>query len=382
VEHLTKDDLERLTEERAGPCVSIFMPTHRAGTETRQDPIRLKNLLSRAREQLVDGGLRSTEADGLLEPARELLEDEEFWRHQADGLALFLSPDSFQRYRLPLPFDELVVVIADRYHVKPLLPLLAEDGEFYVLALSQNDVRFLRATRHGVEEADLGDAPRSLAEALKFDDPEKQLQFHTGTGGGAGGRPAVFHGHDPQGDAKQDLLRFFRQVDAGVTEELKGRLAPLVLAGVDYLLPIYREASSYPHVLEGGIEGNPEGLRPEELRDRAWEVVEPQFAQARLEALDRYGQLAGTGQTSTDLAEVVAAAYYGRVETLFVAAGSRRWGSFDPGSGTVHEHGEPEAGDGDLLDFAAVQTFLNGGTVHVLDPDEMPAGEVAAVFRY
>lgn len=382
---LSKRELEELTGKPEGPCVSIFLPTHRAGAETQQDPIRLKNLLGEARERLVETkGLRATEADEVLEPARDLLSDNVFWRYQSDGLALFLSPGAFRSYRLPLDFEELAVV-ADRYHLKPLLPLLAGDGRFYILALSQNEVRLLGASRYGVDEVELGDnVPESLADALKFDDPERQLQFHTGAGGGGGGgRAAVFHGHGAEDDQKDDILRYFHKIDRGLGEVLKGQEAPLVVAGVDYLLPIYREANTYPGLVEGGITGNPEELSAEQLHERAWEVMEPRFSEARREAAERYADLAGTGRTSTDPREVVPAAYYGRVEALFAASGLRRWGAFDPSTGEADLHDEPEAGDGDLLDFAAVQTILNGGTVYVTDPEEVPAkADVACVFRY
>ena len=378
---LPREELEKLIEGCGGPCVSIFLPTHRAGTETQQDPIRLKNLLEEAREDLLAKELRSTEADRILEPARELLADEVFWRYQSDGLAVFLSWDDFRYYRLPLHFEELTVV-ASRYHVKPVLPLLTGDGQFYVLALSQNEVRLLRATRHSVSEVELRDVPESLADVLKHDDPEKQLQFHTGTSGSRGGRAAIFHGHESV-DTKDYILRYFRQVDQGVREVLKGSRALLVLAGVEYLLPIYREVSTYPHLVEEGVTGNPEGLSEEEVHRQAWAIVRPHFLEARREAVARYEQLAGTGRTSNELREIVPAAYYGRVDVLFAAAGSRQWGVFDPGTGEAELHEEAEFGDGDLLDFAAVQTLLNKGTVYVLDPEDVPGGAVtASVFRY
>lgn len=178
-------------------------------------------------------------------------------------------------------------------------------------------------------------------------------------------------------------MRYFRKIDRGLGEVLKGQEAPLVVAGVDYLLPIYREANTYPGLVEEGVTGNPEELTAEDLHERAWGVVEPRFSEARREAAERYAELAGTGRTSADPREVVPAAYYGRAETLFVASGVRRWGAFDPGNGEVDLHDEPEDGDGDLLDFAAVQTVLNGGTTYVTDPEEMPEGsEVACLLRY
>ncbi len=224
--------------------------------------------------------------------------------------------------------------------------------------------------------------PESLADALKHDDAERQLQFHTGTSEGRGGRAAVFHGHEAT-DSKDAILRYFRQIDQGVREVLKGSRSLLVLAGVDYLLPIYREATAYPHLVEEGITGNPEGLSEEELHREAWAAVRPHFLKARREAVARYEQLAGTGQTSNNLREVVPAAYYGRVDVLFTAAGTRRWGAFEPASGEVELHEEAQFGDGDLLDFAAVQTLLNKGTVYVSGPEDVSGDSVvASVLRY
>lgn len=380
---LRREELESLMEAEGGHRVSIFLPTHRAGAEIQQDPIRLKNLVSEAREKLAERGLRAAEVDAILAPADELLENETFWRFGSDGLVLFLSEDEHYSYRLPLDFEELVVV-ADRYHVKPLLPLLTGDGTFYVLALSQNEVRLLRGSRQSVGEVELSDVPKSLAEALRFDDPEKQLQFHTGArGGGGGGRAAVFHGHGANEDDKNDILRYFQQVDRGMAEILRGETSPLVLAGVEYLHPIYHEANSYNDLLDRGIKGNPEDLNAEDLHARAWEIVAPIFEGKRREAEERYAELAGTGQTASDLREVVPAASFGRVDTLFVARGRQHWGSFDPETGETTPHDDPEAGDSDLLDLAAVQTLLNGGTVYVVEPEEVPEGsEAAALLRY
>jgi len=385
---LTRDELRALIDDHEGWCVSIYMPTHQAGEEIQEDPVRLKNLLGQAEEGLSAAGLRKPEAQKLLEPAQKLVWDGLFWQYQSDGLALFLSAGAFRRYRLPLDFEELVVV-SDRFHIKPLLPLLSGDGRFYVLALSQNEVRLLQGTRHSVSEVDLEGVPASLAEALKYNDPEKRLQFHTGTRtpGGKGGRPAIFHGHGVASadDPKNYILRYFRQMDEGLQALLRGEQAPLVLAGVDYLLPIYREANSYPPLAEGGVEGNPEELSAQELHKRAWDLVQPRFLQAQEEAAARYKQLAGVDseQASNDLEGIVSAAYHGRVEALFVALGVQRWGSFDPETNRVMVHRKAEAGDDDLLDFAAIHTLVNGGTVYAVERKKMPDGPLlAAVFRY
>jgi len=378
-----RDELKTLIQKHEGPCVSIYMPAHRAFPDTKQDPIRLKNLIREAEERLKQGGLRSAEAKKILRSARQLIKDGLFWKHQADGLAAFVSPDAFHHYRLPLKFDELLVV-TDRFHIKPLLPLLINDGRFFILALSQNEVRFFQCTRYSIQEIELENLPRSLKEALKFDDPEKQLQFHTRTQAAGGERAAVFHGHGTgKDDAKNNILRFFQQVDQGVRTLLREERAPFVLAGVDYLFSIYREANSSPYLMEAGIAGNPEELKAEELLEHGWRIVDPYFLREQEEAMAQYKQSAGSGRASGSLEEIIPAAFDGRIDVLFVAVGVQRWGYYDPETRAVHLHPEFEPGDEDLLDFAAVHTFLNGGSVYAMKPEEMPdEALLSAQFRY
>jgi hypothetical protein len=376
------DELKTLTEKPSGFCVSIYMPTHRMGTTTQQDPIRFKNLMRQAEELLVGGGLRGQDARDLLEQAKKL-DNSEFWQYQSDGLAIFISTNVFRHYCLPLDFEELVVV-TDRFHFKPLLPLLTGDGKFYILALSQNDVRLLQGTRYSVSEVDLEDVPQSIAEALKYDDPEKQLQFHTGTPQVGGDRAGMFHGQGAGNDEQKDrLLRYFRKVSGGLEELLKNQRSPLVLAGVDYLLPIYKEANNYPYLMDEGITGNPEELKAEELHSPAWEIVQPYFEQAEQDVINRYQELAGTGQTANNIQEVVSAAYYQRIESLFVPVGVQQWGLFNPSTSEIQLHQKHEPGDEDLMDFAAIHTVLNGGTVYAVEPEKLPGdAPLAAVFRY
>src|SRR5690349_15862837 len=87
----SRNELDELVASESRPALSIYMPTHAAGREIRQDPICLRNLLFSAKGRL--GALcRPAEIDKLLAPAWRLLEDETFWRHQQEGLAIFLAP--------------------------------------------------------------------------------------------------------------------------------------------------------------------------------------------------------------------------------------------------------------------------------------------------
>lgn len=379
---LSTHDLRQLSESEGPYHVSLYMPTHRAGPDTRQDPIRLKNLLTSAEEQLIDQGMRPTLARDMLQPGSELVEDYEFWQQQSDALTVFATPNSFRYFRLPLQVPELAVA-TDRFHLKPLLPLFSEDGLFFVLALSMNEVRVLRCTRFSEQELKVEGVPRNMAAALWPDDPEKQLQWRTIPGTAPRGA-AIYHGAGgSERDLKNDLLRYFQRIDRGLQNLLHDQHAPLVLAGVEYLHAIYREANTYRYLFDQGIDGNPDEERSDALRQKAWQIVEPYFDQAKQVAIARYEQLIGTGKASSSVREVARAAREGRVDTLFVANGVQRWGrpAADGVSFELHEEREP--GDQDLLDFAAVQTLLNSGAVFAVPPESVPGNSaVAAIFRY
>jgi hypothetical protein len=236
----TRADLRALLAEHERPCVSLFMPAHRGGAE--EDPIRFRKLLGQAEERLIKHGLHIPEAREFLAPLHALLEDVSFWPNQCDGLAVFLARDLQRIYRLPWSYQEELEV-GGLFQAAPLLPLLHGDGRFYVLAVSQNSVRLFQGTRFTVSPVDLKGVPRNLAEALRTHDRDEVLTFHTRpTSGGSWG--AIFEGHGVGiDDEKDDLLRYFQQIDRGLHYVLREERAPLVLAAVDYLQPIYREAS-------------------------------------------------------------------------------------------------------------------------------------------
>ncbi|MGD1152107.1 MAG: hypothetical protein ABR911_04440 [Syntrophales bacterium] len=379
---LSKDELKTLMSKQKGHCISLFMPAYRAGAEIQQNQIRFRNLLREAEEKLVANGHRSPEAKALLEPAQGLLGNVLFWRQQSGGLAIFLSADIFRYYLLPINLDELIVV-ADRFHVKPLLPALSGDGRYYILTLSQKGSRLYEGTKQNIREIELGTIPKSLAEALQYDELEKQIRFHRGAPMGGERGSTLSGGGAELYDVKEDISKYFRQIDRGLHDLLRDERVPLVLAGVDYLFPIYREVNTYPYLMEDGIPGNPKGISTEQLHKLALEIVRPYFQKAENDAIAQYRRSSGTGLTSSDIKEIIRAACDGRVGLLFIATGHKQWGIFDPESKDVQLQQKMEPGSEDLLDFSAIQTLLNGGTVFSLPQEKMPDDKpIAAVFRY
>jgi Bacterial archaeo-eukaryotic release factor family 7 len=386
---LLGESLQRLLETQHGPCISAFMPTDRTGVEGQQTQLRIRRLIREAESLLRSNTqLHAAQVEDLLAPLRALPDDQRFWRHPSDGLAIFRSPQEFRALRLPMSFREQVVV-GDHFLLRPLLPLLTDEGRFYLLALSHNTVRLLLCTRDSASELPLPElVPTSLADFLGGEERENNLESHSsasfGTVGKGGRHPAIFHGQGAGVDTeKDDLLRYFQHIDRGLHPLLKDETAPLVLAAVAYLMPIYQRANSYPHLLEQGIDGNPDRLKPETLRREGWTIVEPIILQARQQAAAQYRDLAGTGYASHTLSEIIPAASTGRVASLFVAQDRDQWGTFDAATSTLQLHEQAQPGDEDLLDLAAVQTLLHDGAVYAVVQSEMPGeSALAALFRY
>jgi hypothetical protein len=381
VTSFSREALAELLGTDVRPAASILMPTHRAGADIRQDPIRLKTLVRDARHELERHGLEDGIAEDVLRPVEALLDDRAFWRHQDDGLALFAGPNFFRAYQVRWPLREAAVVGA-RFWVKLLLPALVTVQRFYVLALTQHAVRLVEATAGSASEVDLGDLPRNMDEALGFDRPERNLQHHVVTTAG-GERGAVFHGHLPGLEARKEACRqFFHQVDETVRRLLPDRQAPLVVAAVDYMLAIYREVNTHPGLVEDGMVGSPDGVAIEALAARAWEHARPRLEASRREAVQRY-EAVGARLTSTDLSTVLKAAAEGRVADLFIATDVERWGYFDPETSTLRRSDAPGPGVEDLLNLAAVYTIEHAGHVHAFEQEAVPGGRaIAALFRY
>jgi hypothetical protein len=385
MESLRIRDLRELVQHRQQPCISMYLPTHRAGHDTLEDPIRLKNAIGEARERLAEAGRSREEISRLLNPAAELVLSQDFWLHQSDGLVLFLSADLFRRYRLPLPVHHEVVV-SDHFSIKQLVPLFAGDGRFYVLALSQKQVRFFEATRLGIRETPVADMPRNIRDFEQYDEMEQHLQAHTMPPTQTSRTNIVFHGQGTITDKatyKDDLVRYLRTISRTLEQYLNTGTAPLVLAGVEYEQAFYRQVNAYRHLLEEGIPGNPDRLNEKQIHEAAWQLVEPHFALAREAILGHYADLSRTGRTSDSIASILPAACHGRVRTLFIRTDARLWGTFDENTLSVETHDHPQNGDVDLIDLATVHVLQHQGMIYALTPEEMPtANALAAMYRY
>jgi hypothetical protein len=383
----TRSDLTTLMEAAPPLGVSIFLPTHVLGRATRQDPIRLKNLAAEAREKLASAGLRPSEAEALLAPAAALVDDYGFWQHQDQGLALFLWDGGMRRHKVPITLAEQVVV-GPGFHVKPLLPVLAQDGAFLVLTITADTVRLFDASRFSMVENDEADLPRGLDEVTGEPDYENPVQAasvarpHTGS---INIGNAQVYGDSPEDWRKARTVEFVRRTAAALESHLASERIPVVVAADAEIGGHFQKLTTLGPLLAGVIEINPEALDGRDLHASAYAVVRPRFDGDRKRAVERLAALLGSGDSrgTTGTEDIVRASFAGRVDTLLLAEGVDLRGRFDAAADKVTVSEEFAATGEDLLDAAAAQTLGQGGGVYVLPREEIPdAASAAAVLRY
>jgi hypothetical protein len=374
MELLDQDRLQKLLREllkaRPAPGVSIYMETRPGGAGARKDPIQLKNLLKEAERQLNRHRSQQGKQDHeLLAPVRTLVENRELWRRTAGGLALFCSAELRRGLVWPRPFPPTCVV-GNHFHTRPLISLLRDTRPYYVLAVSPKATRLLRCTRFSAERIEHPLLPADMSAALPFDDPERQLQYHTyGAGGGQG---AVFHGHEADRSPQDRDRRYLLVIREAIGRLLADEKAPLVIVMTETLAALYRDVNRYPFLIESPVTTSPDPLGDGALRDMGWDRVEPLLRQEEGEAADRLMDLIGTDRAATDIDRVVPLAAQGRVDALFIATDGESWGA-----ATDHTVST------ELLDLAARSTLLNRGTVYEVPAALLPDGEqVAAILRY
>lgn len=378
---IRSEDLERLVADAKRPAITIYMPTVKAGRETRQNGIRYRNLL-RAVEAELDTrhDLDQATRTALLEPLTALSDDNEFWQHQDEGLVVFRDPEQFATHPLPVAPPEGAHV-GRTFTIRHILPLIVEDGRFQVVVFGKEAVQLYVGTRHELREVILPeDCPTSLADALGRELTGPHLQHHSGRGPG---KEAIWHGQGA-GETKEDgeFYKYASMVGRTLSPALDPN-APIVLAGTEKPVATLREAAGWKGIVDGRIAGAPDTreLDRDKLHREGWALAEP-IIMGRLNGdLGRIDGLEARGEATHDLEDAIAAVKQARVKSLYLTADAHQWGDYDGGRGRVRLDDERQRDSVDLVEMLARETWQQGGRVfHV---DALPSGrKLQAVYRY
>lgn len=382
MESLDRDYGAGIFHRQEPPCLSLYQPTHRSHPENQQDPIRFRNLVKTLEESLRRE-YATKNVQPLLEPFLKLADDSDFWNHTGDGLAVLGAPGLFRAYRLQRPVAELAVV-ADSFHLKPLLRILQSSDRYHVLALSREGLGLCEGNRDALHSIELPpDVLQPIDEALEGDRKEPHVEVWTfGAGPASAG---VRHGQASGAELEDHgAERFFRAVDRTILEHYSRPSGlPLLLATLPEHRAMFHRISRNPMLMAQGIETDPGALSIEELRERAWKVVEPHYL-ARLAGLvEMFGVARSKELGADDLAQAMRAAVAGRVATLLLEADRHIPGRVDAMTGAIEFDDLANPAVDDLLDDLGELVLKAGGQVVVVPPERMPTRSgLAAIYRF
>jgi hypothetical protein len=201
--------------------------------------------------------------------------------------------------------------------------------------------------------------------------------------GELGKEAGVFHGQGGHRDTlKEELAQYFRLIDESLRPVLRQYPWPLILAGVEYELAIYREVSGYARIAAEVLRGGFDYVQDHVLYEQALPLAERARDALRRQALAKYSELGDTSQASDDVKKIVPAAHAGRIDTLLVDPRAAVFGRYHPEADWIGFTDERDPAL-DLVELAAAQTILHGGTVYAVTRGELPStSPLQAIFRY
>jgi release factor family 11 len=383
----TPADISALATARGDACVSIYLRTTPLTQQAQADRTELKNLARRAVEQLEQAGVAKQRSAAIAEQLDDLVDDNEFWRFQAHSLAIFAAPENLRTFRVPNALEPLLVV-SDRFHVKPLLRSVSFPQSCYVLALAQKSVRVIEvspdlpSTAIEVEELpeDAGRAVRSAGGTVWPNSPRPRMRASAGPRGAGGYWPS---GSAQAAEGHKRLLRqFARNIDRALRPLLTGSGIPLVLAATEPLASIYRSVNTYTLLVEDMIEGNPEAMTEAQLGDRARAILDGIYRDELALWRDRFETRSGQGRASTDVAQAARAATIGAVESMLADIDEVVPGRIGE-DGTVAFAEQANASNYDLIDEIATRVIATGGQVIGVRKADIPQlAALAVILRY
>lgn len=313
-------------------------------------------------------GVRGSALSAIGESLADLAADDEYWRYQARTLAVFADAARLVSYRLPNRLPGALVV-SDRFFIKPLLRTFSFPQAAFILALSLGGVRLIEASPDlPPDQIRVPDMPSDVASAVGKSSIRDRSHY-TRVGGSEG--------------QKLRMRQYARQINRALALVVGGHDLPMVIAGTEPLVSIYRSVNSYPHLLEDVIEGNPDSKLDAELVSEVRPILDRMYNDELVRLRELFGARQAQGRAVTDLADVARAATFGAVDTLLVDIEQSIDGDIDEQTGLITTASDSRGSIYGVTDEIARRVLRSRGQVLAVRGDDVPGnGAAAALLRY
>lgn len=370
-EKINQDDLIQLTSVQEGPCVSIYIPNLLPKTLK----VEYENLFRQA-QHLLSFEKRSELKKTILDKLQQF-QPHRYLNGDNRGLALFANKHWNAIYVSPKEFQSRVVV-ADSFHLKPLLKELQNSKKFYVLTLTLTEALMLQSDAGHFSETHnflLHQSAHSSSIHWKHQDESDtfQLPYMQSKTRARGVVDDKFK--------KRSLHLFFKWIEAIISKSADYKSTPLIVFTNHHLFKAYKSLSSHPNPHLRKIEIGHGLPRTEFLIDQSNIEIKKIEATGKLMDKSRTSDLSSKGLLIDDIFKISKAALRGEIQTLYLQENIELWGRFHRQSGEIKIHEKQlDSHDDDILDDIACEVIRRGGEVIVLPVKEMPSSAPASAL--
>lgn len=344
-ERIEARNLRQLMYPQEGPCVSIYL-----STTTWRDALpgfveeiqgRLQRLVG---TEVKEASLKPLRA--LPQVLAQIEKRGDLGRYK--GVGVFRSQSTIGYVLLREPVEEQAVV-ADSFHLRPLIDWIQESHKYYVMTLTSERVQLYLGTPQVLE---------SLTEYT----------------------PGPEHRVNRKGAVMTD--KFFFTINERLRKSGELGHCPLILMGSPELVRAYRDVNSYSSVIDEPVGAHFALDNIESLRERILPLIRSWYSEKEATALSEFSKGRDHKRAVDQIEEIARASIKGRVKTLILAKGVHLWGLLSGGKVAMQDANESLRAD-DVLDDLAEQVVARGGQVISLDSRRMPTGSpIAAVLHW
>ncbi len=360
-------EIGNLGLSRSDACVSIYLATTPLTQDIGKSRTKLAQMVKDATQQLETAGVDKRRIAALQEHFDTVLDDDDFWAHQAHSLVVLAAPEKLLTYRLANELVDLVVV-SDRFHLKPLLRASTFPNAAHVLAVSENAVRLVEISSDlPATEIRVPNMPKDAASAVG-----KASINDSGAGRRIGGKEGQ----------KIRLAQYIRKIDAALRPVLSGSDIPVILAATQPVASLVRSISRVA-MLDQTIEMSPDDVSAADLAKAARPILDAHYDAQIAEFQSLFEARSGENRSTTDISDAARASTFGGIETLLVDIDAIVTGSIDNATGAVTFLPDGGAGSYGIVDEIAGRSLRTGAQVLAVRKQDIPEGKaLAAILRY
>lgn len=269
------EELSELKRFRRAHSLTSYIAFRDSRSNPNHNRIEYKNMLRDAEFMLVNKGANSATVDQILNPMRDLLDNDVFWPPKHEDLAIFANPEEFRVYRVPEGSIESELVVQDSFLTTQLEVVMKTNKSYFVLALSRKNTQLFRGDFYSLAPVEVKGLSPDMKTALNIDEYPHSRQIHSINSKAKGKGSEGFHDQaEVKNTDKEMLFEYFRLVDKRIKPVVADVNLPLVIGGVDNLVALYTKANSYAGMVGQSIHGNLDHTSLDTIREKACAIVQ------------------------------------------------------------------------------------------------------------